>query len=596
MIRWILIGLLLTLSIATGVANETPKHEMRAAWMATAVKDFPVQSYSLGQQMEIRADLNKLKAAGFNTVIFQVRPGCDAFYDSNYEPWSHLLMGASGLAPDAPYYDPLGYLITEAHARGMEVHAWFNPFRLSTLSDLTKLHDTHVYKEHPEWVMNYTKSTYKWLNPGLREVREYTVDVIMDVVNRYDVDGIHMDDYFYPYEGMDNEDAPQFNADPRGFSNIADWRRDNINSFVEALYDSIKSQKSWVKLGISPFGIWKDGTPQGITGLSSYKVIYCDPLAWLDGGYIDYLTPQLYWPFGGSQNYGALMPWWAEQTGEAGRHLYVGHASYRITTPTGSWLNGWNPNELPRQIRANRNNPAVQGSVYFRLLRGILDNPKGFQDSLKQDLYKYPALVPGMTWLDSIAPNPPTRLSWEVSGESKILSWLAPHAAVDGDTAFQYAIYRSETTPVDVDLASNILDVIPATRQTYTDNTVGDFYYTVTALDRLKNESSPHPTVSLDQIVEVPDEFILYPNFPNPFNPTTTISFALSDAQEVRLSIYDISGSHVMDLYTGYLGAGKHAFQFDARMGEGYSLPTGVYLARLETRTASQVQRMLLLK
>ncbi|MCF7809256.1 MAG: family 10 glycosylhydrolase [Candidatus Marinimicrobia bacterium] len=590
--------LLLTITCLTAIfgliySGELPKREMRAAWMATAVRDFPVQNYSNGQQMEIRSDFNKLKAAGFNTVIFQVRPGCDAFYESSYEPWSHLLMGASGLAPDAPYYDPLAYMVQEAHARGMEVHAWFNPFRLSTISNLENLHETHVYKEHPEWKMNHDT---KMLNPGIPEVRDYTVDVLMDVVNRYDIDGVHMDDYFYPYAGMSNEDAAEFAADPRGIANIDDWRRDNINSFVEALYDSIKSQKPWVKLGISPFGIWKSGTPTGINGLSSYSAIYCDPMAWLAGGYIDYVNPQLYWPFGGGQNFGILMPWWADQVNLAGRHLYVGHAAYRITTPTSGWSNGWNANEVPRQIRALRADGDVQGSVYFRLLRGLFDNPKGFQDSLKQDLYRHPALIPAMPWLDDVPPNQPAQMTWEQNGDSKTLSWMAPSAAADGDTASQYVIYRSETTPVDVDLAANIVDVIPASRRRYTDNTVGDFYYTVTALDRVKNESLPHPTVSLDEIAAVPDEFILYPNYPNPFNPSTTISFSIGEGQDVRLSVYDISGQHVLDLHEGYLSAGKHAYGFDSRMGDGYLLPTGVYLARLETRNGSQVQRMLLLK
>ncbi len=255
------IFLLITcLIINTLLADDPPKHEFRAAWVATAWRlDFPVSNWSTSaMQTEIRIALDALQAANFNAVIFQVRPGCDAFYNSAYEPWSHHLTGTSGQAP-SPYYDPLQTWIDEAHTRNMELHAWFNPYRLTTATNLSSLDSTHVYHEHPEWVLtvgamaNMEQGSPLFdpqsevrdlresliLNPGKAAVQEYVIDVFMDVVNNYDVDGVHMDDYFYPYGGMNGEDLQTFSEEPRGFSDINNWRRDNVNRLVEGLYDSI---------------------------------------------------------------------------------------------------------------------------------------------------------------------------------------------------------------------------------------------------------------------------------------------------------------------------------------------------------------------
>jgi len=570
--------------------NETPKREMRAVWISTAWKvDFPLYGYTLGQQNEIKSSLNALKAAGFNTVVFQVRPGCDAFYDSNYEPWTHYLTGTYG-APPSPYYDPLQYFIEQAHTRGMELHAWFNPYRLTTGS-LSSVTADHVYREHPEWKLDHSDNTVLILNPGIPEVRDYIVDVFMDVVNRYDVDGIHMDDYFYPYEGMASEDAAQFSADPRGFTNIADWRRDNINRFMEALYDSIQTRKPWVKLGVSPFGIWKNGVPYGIIGKSSYDELYCDPIAWLDDGTIDYLAPQLYWPIGGAQDYSTLMPWWAAQIASRDRHLYTGNASYRIA----DW-HDWPTSELMDQVRLSRATTGSLGNLFFRLRYGVLDNPKGFLDSLKADLYLNKALPPVMPWKDNMAPNSPSGLAW-VTDAGQNLSWSASSQAADGDTAFQYVIYRSETSPVNPDLSANILDIIPGSQRSYHDPDEGSYYYAISALDRLKNESPVvQGVVSVDEMVTLLEAFQLYPNYPNPFNPATTLSFSVNQTQVVRLSVFNIKGTRVRDIYSGYINSGRHSFSFDAQNPDGTGLATGVYLLRLETEQGSQVRRMLFLK
>ncbi|MBN2600656.1 MAG: family 10 glycosylhydrolase, partial [Candidatus Marinimicrobia bacterium] len=314
-------GLLFLSSIST--AETVPKYEFRATWIATVLRlDWPKSSTVSTQKSQLISILDNMQKANFNAAIFQIRPVCDAFYASDIEPWSNWLTGTEGQAP-SPYYDPLEFAIEEAHKRGIELHAWFNPYRAKKGSSDGTSAD-HVFNKHPEWILavgskkssdnryyaldeqetNDTKGTDYILNPGLAVVREYVLGVIMDVVNRYDVDGVHMDDYFYPYSGITNEDQTTFVEENRGFSNIGDWRRDNVNLLIESIYDSIRIIKPDVKFGMSPFGIWKNGVPDGIVGTSSYSAIYCDPIAWLDGHYIDYLTPQLYWPFGGAQDYG----------------------------------------------------------------------------------------------------------------------------------------------------------------------------------------------------------------------------------------------------------------------------------------------------
>jgi len=608
--------LFLIMTLTVLVAAEYPKHEFRASWIATAWRlDFPQNTWSsAGQQDEIRNRLDALQAAGFNAVVFQIRPGCDAFYASSYEPWSHHLTGSSGTPPN-PFYDPLEVFVEEAHTRGMELHAWFNPFRLSTSSDLNGLHPTHVYHEHPEWILNVgTRSanpTDTWpgmvsntlleprdgeretriLNPGLAAVRDYTVDVFMDVVNRYDVDGVHMDDYFYPYEGMSGEDQSTFAADPRGFGNIEDWRRDNINIFMEALYDSIQAVKPGVKLGVSPFGIWRSNYPPGVIGLSSYYDIYCDPIAWLNDQTIDYLTPQLYWPFGGDQDYGALMPWWADSVTAHNRHLYTGQSPYRISD-----YHNWSANELPRQIRLNRQELDAPGSVFFRLRNGVLDNPKGFLDSLRNDLYRYPAFPPPMPWIDSLPPEAPLEFSVATTGATT-LSWSHAGPAADGDTADWYILYRGDDGAVNTESAAHILAVVPGTDSSFVDEEVGLFNYAITAMDRNSNESpAVHGPVSLSDESILPTELELLPAFPNPFNGTTWIRYRLPKSGVVSLEVYDLRGVYIRELARGRQAAGIHETSWDGRDYSGLEMGAGVYFVRLQTPEAQAMIQVLYLK
>ncbi|MBI5464368.1 MAG: family 10 glycosylhydrolase [Ignavibacteriales bacterium] len=471
-----------------------PKKEFRAAWVATVANfDWP-SSRSLStaaQQTELISILDRLKSTGFNAVIFQIRCEADAFYQSSIEPWSYWLTGQQGAAPN-PFYDPLQFAVDEAHKRGMELHAWFNPYRADRGSGYAHP-SNHVTVLHPDWVIAY--GTIKILDPGLPAARTHVANVMMDVVRRYDIDGVHWDDYFYPYPPTGSSDpympytldAATFAANNPNNLTQANWRRDNVNKLVQMVHDSIQVVKPWVKFGISPFGIWKSGVPSGIVGLSAYDAISCDAPTWLANQWIDYITPQLYWKITGSQDYSILMPWWGTQLN--GRHFYPGQAAYRIADAS-----NWPASELPNQINLNRANANVQGSVFFRALVGVLDNPKGFADSLKNNFYKYPAIVPTMAWKDTMAPNTPGNLQYAQVAGSAGMTWDKPSVAFDGDTASRYAIYRfdhASVQPTEIADARNLASIegTRLARLTPMTGQPGPFSYVVTSVDRNGNES-----------------------------------------------------------------------------------------------------------
>jgi uncharacterized lipoprotein YddW (UPF0748 family) len=572
-------------------AGTNPKHEFRAVWVATVVNiDWP-DSYSNSparQQQDLIDLLDNMKACGMNAIIFQVRPECDALYESSYEPWSYWLTGAQGTAP-SPYYDPLEFAIEEAHKRYMELHAWFNPYRAERSTGTFTLDENHVVNQHPDWILNF--GSLKLLDPGLPMCRDYVTDVIMDVVHNYDIDGVHFDDYFYPYDGTTNEDAETFASYSRGITDIGDWRRDNVNLLVTQVFDSIKAVKPHVKFGISPFGIWKDGVPEGIWGLDAYNVIYCDAVTWLQRRIVDYLTPQIYWQFGGGQDYGKLLPWWADQTDD--RHIYPGHAAYKI--------NRWGlPSEMPNQVRLNRQTTDVFGSVYFSAQR-IIDNPIGFRDSLRYDLYRTPALIPEMSWLDSIPPNPPINLIAHDVDVGTSLQWDAASAASDGDTARQYVIYRiEEDDTLSLSDPENILEIVPSDNLEYLDSRGEEYLsytYLVTSLDRLANESDASNAVDIiftaieEPLVFSPSEFRLNQNYPNPFNPGTTISWQLDISGHVELTIFTILGEKVKTLVSGYRQSGLHQINWNAT---GFA--SGVYIYQLKTNSKMDMKKMILVR
>ncbi len=491
-----LLPLLFLISMISALMSaDPPKREFRAAWIATVTNlDWPKSGPVHLQKQEMIDMLDHLQEIGINVVVFQVRTECDALYDSPYDPWSYWLTGRQGVAP-SPYYDPLEFTIKEAHARGMELHAWFNPYRVQRTVGSYTTASNHVSKLHPEWTI--TIGTWQFLDPGLPAVREYVSDVVMDIVNRYDVDGIHADDYFYPYppnQITNQDDASYALYNPQSL-NRGNWRRENVNQLITMVFDSIQIVKPHVKFGMSPFGIWQNGVPTGIVGLDAYNTIYCDGVAWLERQIVDYITPQLYWPFGGGQDYGKLLPWWATKTND--RHLYPGMAAYRIN----SWPYA---DEMPRMIQLNRSTDNVYGGVYFRALDGLISNPRGFADSLKENYYKYPALLPIMDWKDLQAPNVVQNLRYDSpTGEGPAaLVWDLPTQAAEDDTAKRYAIYRfKDQVPQEQDLSDpkNMIEVV-GNKYYYAQVPTSDateYNYVVTALDRNYNESPMSSVLSI---------------------------------------------------------------------------------------------------
>lgn len=483
-----------------------PKRELRGFWVATVANiDWPSQRGAAPEhyRRDYRRLLDAGQRAGLNAVFVQIRPASDAFYKSDLEPWSKYLTGRQGKAP-GENDDPLPFLIAEAHRHNMEFHAWFNPYR-ATMDTVTRaLAPLHPYKRHPEWFIKYGKQ-YLY-NPGLPEVRNHIKRVIMDVVRRYDIDGVHFDDYFYPYPepGLVFHDEGAFQNQNPDRLGLADWRRQNVNVLIRDLHDSIRTAKRWVKFGISPFGVWmnKSADPLGSdtrAGQPSYSNLYADSRLWLKEGWIDYILPQLYWSTKFRLvPYATLLEWWTRNHFD--RHLYIGHGTYRMLESTRSDTAWRNPSELPRQVRLNRSFPDdVQGSVFFSA-KSVANNPLHTTDSLRQDAYRAPALVPIMPWLDTLAPRPVRELVLRRKGGSATLTWqpdLAP--AADGDLAAYYVLYRFERGQV---MGPNdprrIISIVRpgglAQPAAYTDTTATPgvaYAYYLTAVDRLHNESVP---------------------------------------------------------------------------------------------------------
>ena len=452
---------------------------------------------------EYRRLLDAGQRAGLNAVFVQIRPASDAFYKSELEPWSKYLTGRQGKAP-ADNDDPLPFLITEAHRRGMEFHAWFNPYRATMDSATRSLAPLHPQRRHPEWFIKYSGQCL--YNPGLPAVRSHIKRVILDVVRRYDIDGVHFDDYFYPYPepGQVFHDEQAFRAQNPDSLGLADWRRQNVNTLIRDLHDSIRLAKRWVKFGISPFGVWmnKSADPLGSdtrAGQPSYSNLYADSRRWLQEGWIDYIAPQLYWSTKFRLvPYATLLDWWTRN--RFGRHLYIGHGTYRMLESTRSDTAWRTARELPRQVRLNRSyEGGVQGSIFFSA-KSLATNPLHTTDSLRLDLYRAPALVPPMLWLDSLAPRPVRELVLRRQGHTATLSWVPdPLPAADGDLAAYYVLYRFERgQAMRPDDPRRIVAVVrpPGLAQpaSFADTLAlpGTAYaYYLTALDRLHNESVP---------------------------------------------------------------------------------------------------------
>ncbi len=461
--------------------SQDAKKEMRGVWIAT-VKNIDYPSNKLlsveKQKKEFIDMLNRFQEIGINTIFFQVRPAADAFYPSELEPWSEWLTGKQGKAPE-PYYDPLKFMIDETHKRGMEFHAWINPFRAVATIEFADVSEDNISKTKPEWVFTYDIN--KYLNPGIPEVRTYVKNIVVDIIERYDIDGIHFDDYFYPYPKraengkiLQIDDAKEFLVYNNGFSNIEDWRRNNMNLFIEEVSIAVKEANKQVVFGIAPSGVWKNKSqdPEGSNtrGLSHYYALYSDVLLWLKNGWIDYVAPQLYWSVGNKYaDYNTLVKWWSEHT--YGRHLYIGHAVYNAKpdAKSASWRN---PNEIPNQIKIARANPNVQGDIFYKA-QDILKNNLGIADRLKKDFYKTHVAIPEMPWITEVDTtiiaddeadyneniNVPKNLRYVKLGNKVVISW-----DVDNKISEKYKVYKFRN--YDFEHCDNI-DVVKITKENF---------------------------------------------------------------------------------------------------------------------------------
>ncbi|GGK87276.1 glycosyl hydrolase [Sphaerisporangium melleum] len=468
------------------VSGDFPKRQLRGVWIATVHNvDWPTKPglTQARQQAEYLRILDNAVKRKLNAVFVQVRPASDAIYKSPYEPWSQWLAGAPGRDPG---WEPLPFLIDEAHKRGLEFHAWFNPYRAADKDDLTKLPANHPARQHPSWVVKHEGRLY--YNPGLPQVRAHTVKVVKDVVQRYDIDGVHFDDYFYPYPGKGTKfaDAAAFTKYGKGMS-LADWRRENVNTLVAQVGAAVHEAKPYVKFGISPFGIWrnKSDDPSGsdTKGLSAYDAIYADARAWIKAGSVDYIMPQLYWPRGfAAADYAKLVPWWANEVKGTGVHLYIGQALYRVgSKDVPAWTKA---GELPAHLTLNRKHPEVRGDVYFSAAQ-LAGNPLGVLDALVKGHYSRPALPPLMAARGGAAPAVPA--APRLAGGT--LRWKSSPGA------HSYAVYRVADGKPDACAtgdARNLVAVVPAAEgaeQAFPAGAAGT--YLVSALDRLGNESGP---------------------------------------------------------------------------------------------------------
>ena len=474
-----------------------PKREFRAVWVATVDNiDWPSKKTLLPseQREEFRVILDSHKKTGINAVLVQVRAAADAFYSKSTEPWSEWLTGKQGLAP-SPAYDPLEFMIDETHQRGMEFHAWLNLNRV-THKISKSFASSNIGKKHPEWILEY--DGYRLFNFGLPEVRNYITEVTINIVNNYDIDGVHFDDYFYPYTVTNQtlKDEAAYQKYGARFANKDDWRRNNVDVLIKQISDGIIAAKPHVKFGISPFGVWrnqKDDATGSATqaGQTSYDNLYADTKKWLKAGWIDYMVPQIYFtrkfdkvPFE------TLTDWWTKNA--FNRHLYIGQAAYRVGGAKEKDPQWANPSELPAQVRYLRSFEEISGSVYFSS-KSLINNKLGHADSLKNDLYRYPALIPAMPWKDNVPPLPPANFTITDSPNGLLLTWAAPEAARDGDRPAYYVVYRFEEkeTP-DTQDPRKIVGICLKNAFAFTDKNVQNgkrYQYALTAVDRLHNES-----------------------------------------------------------------------------------------------------------
>lgn len=500
-IKTLALFLILLLGSISLHSQVLPKREFRGAWIHTVGNEyFKTVSVDSIKALFIKT-LNEFERVGINAVIFQVRPQADAFYISTIEPWSRFLSGQQGIAPD-PIWDPFAFMIGECHKRGMEIHAWCNPYRV-TSNDKEQLHPDHLYFRKPELFKRYGSQLY--FDPGEPEAIAHTVNVIADIVSRYDIDAIHFDDYFYPYpiafeEFHDDASFTKYAA-KQGFEywQKADWRRNNVTTLIKELSDTIKKIKPWVRFGISPFGIHRnfkdtpDGSGSKTNGLSNYEALYADVPLWLTNGWIDYNVPQLYWEIGHTAaDFKTLIEWWDAQNLPG--QLYIGQNIASLNKKSLSDPNKMQIGDKMALVRSLKN---IDGNVWWPGW-SLNRNPFGFSDSLANNYQKNPAIIPAYTQLDSILPPPVTKLS--IKGN--LLLWNHNATNDKMQEAQFFAVYRfPEDVIPDIQKSRYLLKIVadkffPIKKGKGTKRV---YYYIVTAIDRCKNESTPSNSIKVKE-------------------------------------------------------------------------------------------------
>ena len=484
--RLLFILLLSVLNIS--VFQAQPKREFRGAWIQCVNGQF-IGLGTEGMQQTLRSQLDELQRDGVNAVIFQVRAECDAMYPSNYEPWSRFLTGQQGVAPQ-PYWDPLKWMIDECHKRGMELHAWINPYRAKTKTT-SVLASSHIANTNPERVFKYDDQYI--LNPGQPENREYICKIATDITRRYDIDGFHIDDYFYPYPapGQTIQDDKEFQKYNNGIKDRGDWRRYNVNLFIKQLSDSIHAVKPWVKFGVSPFGIYRNKKSSTIgsqtSGMQNYDDLYADVLLWVNNGWVDYCVPQLYWQVGhSSADYEELIKWWNRYA--SNRPLYIGEDVER----TVKYADPQNPqsNQLPYKRRLHDEMKNVDGTVLW-YAKSFVDNIGNYAATMRTTYWRNPALQPLMPFIDAKAPKKPRGVKPVWTKDGYMLFWRSPRGKKWGDKAAKYVIYRfNNGENINISNPSKIVNITAETfyKLPYEDGKT-KYTYIVTALDRMSNES-----------------------------------------------------------------------------------------------------------
>ena len=440
--------LILFLSPALVMAEDGPPpvmREFRGVWVATvgnidwpSKPGLPVET----QKTELLAILDRADALNFNAIVLQVRPAADALYASKLEPWSTYLTGKQGQPPE-PFYDPLKFAVREAHARGLQLHAWINPYRAQYRNAKGGLAKTHISQTHPDLVKTYGR--YLWMDPGEPAVQDHSMAVVVDIITRYDVDGIHLDDYFYPYKERDEEGNITPFPDDASYKRYQesggkldrdDWRRSNVDQFIQRLYKTVKTKRPEVLVGLSPFGIWRPGHPEQIQGFDAYAQLYADSRKWLRNGWCDYFTPQLYWPVGQTaQDYIALQDWWIKQNYED-RHLWPGLYTSRVGGE-------WEPIEIIKQIKATRAAGGAGGNIHFSM-RALMGDWEDLEEAIAE-IYAEPALVPASGWLVDERPRPAQDATVSESG---VVTWNSNESASNWVVQFRTSdVWRTRILP-----------------------------------------------------------------------------------------------------------------------------------------------------